>query len=79
MVDLPMLDAQLPTQDGGKSLDIKADSLSTIKERLLKLKMLILTLMLNKETSWLVTEELISDNNGKSFTSMNTLSQRKVN
>jgi hypothetical protein len=27
----------------------------------------------------LVTEELISDNNGKSFTSMNTLSQRKVN
>jgi hypothetical protein len=35
--------------------------------------------MLNKETLWLATEELMSDNNGKLSMLINTLSQRKVN
>jgi hypothetical protein len=35
--------------------------------------------MLSKETLWLATEELMSDNNGKLSMLINTLSQRKVN
>jgi len=72
------LDAQPPTQDGGKSSDMKADSSSTRKERLLKFKIRTSTQMLKTETSRLPTEVLISDNNSRLFTLINTLSQRKV-
>jgi hypothetical protein len=74
-----MSDALLPTQDGGKSSDIKEDTLSTKKERLSKYKIRILILMLSKETSKLPIEETILDNNGRSFMLTSTLSQRKEN
>jgi hypothetical protein len=75
--DPPISDAQLPTQDGGNYSDSKEDTLSTKKERLLKSKIRNLTLMLKTETSKLATEELILDNNGKSYMLMITLSQRR--
>jgi hypothetical protein len=79
MEDLPISDAPPPTQDGGNSSDMRVDTLSTKKERLLKFKTKTLTLMLKTETSKLPTEELTLDNNLRLFTLMNTLSQRRVN
>jgi hypothetical protein len=77
-VDQLMSDVPLPTQDGGNSGETKVVSLSTRKERYLKFKTKNLTLIWNKETSKLEPEDLTSDNNGKSYMSMNTLSQRRV-
>jgi hypothetical protein len=51
MVDQPISDVPLPTQDGGKSSDTKEDILSTKKERLSKFKIRKKTLMLRTETS----------------------------
>jgi hypothetical protein len=79
MEDLPISDALLLTQDGGKSSDMKLDTLSTRNQRLLKFKTRKRTLMLRTETSKLPTEELTSDNNGRSFMLTSTLSQRKEN
>jgi hypothetical protein len=50
-VDQPMSDALLPTQDGGKSGDLKVVSLSTRKVRFLKFKTKTLTLTPRTETS----------------------------
>jgi len=77
MVDQPISDAQLPTQDGGNSSDMKVDSLSMRKERLWKFKTKELIQMLKTETSWSTTEAMILDNNGKSSMLTSTLSQRK--
>jgi hypothetical protein len=77
-VDQPMSDALLLTQDGGNSGDTKVVSLSMRKERYLKFKTKKSTLTWNKETSKLELEDLTLDNNGKSYMSMNTLSQRRV-
>jgi hypothetical protein len=77
MEDLPISDALLLTQDGGKSSDMKLDTLSTRNQRLLKFKTRKRTLMLRTETSKLPTEELTSDNNGRSFMLTSTLSQRR--
>jgi hypothetical protein len=75
----PMLDAPLPTQDGGKSSDMRVATLSTINQRSLKFRTKTWRLMLKQETSWLATEEVTSDNNGKSSMSMNTRNQERVN
>jgi len=79
MEDQPTSDALPQTQDGGNSGEPKVDTLSTKRARSLKFKTKISTLMLNRETSKLEPEETISDNNGKSFTSTNTLNQRREN
>jgi hypothetical protein len=52
MVDQPISDVPLPTQDGGKSSELRKDSLSTIKERSLKFKTKKKPLMLKIETLW---------------------------
>jgi hypothetical protein len=49
------------------------------KERYLRFKTKISTLIWNKEISRLATKEETSDNNGKSYMSMITLSQRRDN
>jgi hypothetical protein len=77
-VDQPTSDVPLPTQDGGKSGETKVVSLSMRKERYLRFKTKKTTLIWNQETFKLETEEKTSDNNGKSYMSMNTLSQRRV-
>jgi hypothetical protein len=77
MEDLPISDALLPTQDGGKSSDIKEDTLLTKNLRSLKSKIRMRILMLRTETSKLPTEETILDNNGRSFMLTSTLNQRK--
>jgi len=55
------LDAPLPTQDGGNSLDTKINLSPMKKERSLRFKEI---LMLNKEISLWVTKQLLSINNG---------------
>jgi hypothetical protein len=77
-VDPQISDAQLPTQDGGKSSDMKVDTLLTKKERSLKFKTRTSIPMLKTETSRLPTKELISDNSLRLFMLMNIKSQRKV-
>jgi len=77
--DQPTLDVPLPIQDGGNSLDPKEDSLSMRKVRSLKFKTKVSTLMLNQETSKLVTEVMTLDSNGKLCLLMITRSQRRVN
>jgi hypothetical protein len=52
MVDQPISDVPLPTQDGGKSLEMKEDSLPMKKERLLKSKIKTRIQMLKTEISW---------------------------
>ena len=79
MEDQPTSDVPLPTQDGGKCSDMRVDSLSTRKERLSRFKTKASTLIWKTETSKLLTEEVTSDNNGKSSTLTNTESQRRVN
>jgi hypothetical protein len=78
-VDQPISDVLLQTQDGGKYSELRKDSLSTIKERSLKFKTKKKPQMLKTETLWLTPETEISDNNGRSFTLTNTLSQRRDN
>jgi hypothetical protein len=78
-VDQAMSDVPLPTQDGGRSSDMKVDISSMIKEKLLKFKTKALHLIKKTETLWLATEEVISDNNGRSSMSMNTRNQERVN
>jgi hypothetical protein len=70
-------DALLPTQDGGNCSDLKADLSSTRKERSLKFKTKDSILIPRTETSKLLTEEMISDNNGTSSMLMNTKNQRR--
>jgi hypothetical protein len=73
-----MSDAPLLTQDGGKSGELKVDTLSTIRVKFLKFKTKTLILMLKTEMFKLLTEERMnSDNNGRSSMLMNTLSQRR--
>jgi len=76
-----MLDALLLTQDGGKSGELKVDTLSTIRVKFLKFKTKTLTLMPKTEMFKLQTEEemMFSDNNGRSSMLMNTLNQRREN
>jgi hypothetical protein len=52
MVDQPISDVPLPTQDGGKSSEHKVDSLSMREERFLKFKIKKKPLMLKTETLW---------------------------
>jgi hypothetical protein len=78
-VDQQMSDALLPTQDGGKCGDLKEDILSTRKERYLRFKTKVSTLIWRIETSRLPTEEKMLDNNSRSSMLMNTKSQRRVN
>jgi hypothetical protein len=78
-VDQATSDALLPTQDGGKCGDLKEDILLTRKERYLRFKTKVSTLIWRIETSRLPTEEKMLDNNSKSSMLMNTKSQRRVN
>ena len=77
MEDLPILDAQPPTQDGGNSSELREDSSWTRKERSLRFRTRILTLTLKTETSKLQIEVTTLDNNGRSCTLTSTLSQRR--
>jgi hypothetical protein len=52
MVDQPISDVLLPTLDGGRSSELRKDSLSMIKERFLKFKIKKKPLMLKTETLW---------------------------
>jgi hypothetical protein len=78
-VDQPTSDVPLQTLDGGKSSELRKDSLSTIKERSLKFKTKKKPQMLKTETLWLTPETRISDNNGRLSMLTNTLSQRREN
>jgi hypothetical protein len=51
-VDQPISDVPLPTLDGGKSSELRKDSLSMIKERFLRFKIKKKPLMLKTETLW---------------------------
>jgi hypothetical protein len=51
-VDQPISDVLLPTQDGGRSSELRKDSLSMIKERFLRFKTKKRPLMLKTETLW---------------------------
>jgi hypothetical protein len=73
-----MLDAPLLILDGGKSGDSMVDTLLTRKERSLRFKTKTKAQTKRTETSKLLAEVMTLDNNGQSFMSMNTLSQRKV-
>jgi hypothetical protein len=79
MVDQPMSDVPLPTQDGGNSGELKEDTLSMRKAKFLKFKTRTLTPMPKTETSRSAIEVMTLDNNGRLFTLTSTLSQRKVN